>query len=82
MATKKEPTVASVVLPPDYEEDTDDFTPIVVEEVRGSSLVKITPKKDFKMLIGKARFTFTKDKPQYVNTFEEKIIRKDGSRLY
>lgn len=79
MTTKKEPNIASVEL---TFEDEDDFTPIVVEEVKKNSLVKVTPKIDFRIRIGKNQFTFTKDKPQYVSTSEEEIIRKDGTRLY
>jgi hypothetical protein len=74
----------TILLPLDEEFDTEveEFTPIIVEEAKGQELIKVLPKKKFRIKIGKREFYFEKDVPQYVTPSEEALIRKDGTRLY
>ena len=60
----------------------DDFSSVIVEEVMDEKLVKIVPKRDFKMRIGKRSWNFQKDIPEYVTQIEADVIRRDKTRLY
>jgi len=84
MARKKNIEEIEIVLPTedDIAVDLEVFKPIIVEEAKAKELVKITPKINFKMRIGKNSWVFEKDKPQYVTPEEAEIIRRDPSRLY
>lgn len=84
MPAKKKASEIEIVLPTDDDIDVvfDEFKPIIVEEAQGNPLVKIVPKKNFRMRIGKRSWIFEKDKPQYVTENEAAIIRKDATRLY
>lgn len=84
MAAKKKIEEIEIVLPTDDDIDiiVDEFKPIIVEEAQEQALVKIVPKINFRMRIGRNSWEFVKDKPVYVTETEAEIIRRDPTRLY
>jgi len=82
MTAKKKVEEIEIVLPSDEDIGLDTFQPIIVEEAKEKALVKVVPKKNFRMRIGRNSWEFVKDKPVYVTETEAEIIRRDGTRLY
>lgn len=69
-----------LVIPTDEDADEESF--IVVDEVKENPVVRVIPLRDFKCTIAKEWLVFYKDKPQNVSPFVESILRKDPTKLY